>query len=379
MLLRIEVGRQAQFGHADDRIHRRADFVAHIGKKVAARLRQPLGFLPCRLAHALQPPAFHYVEKGQQDDDQRDDAGSDQEHAVRNAAHRVVRRQRDEGQGRLRNIDLGQHVIINRTVNDGAGVDGPLPLEFSPVHAQPVGSAVHVERLAAFTINEQALAVQQRAAELRKARVGAQPRQQFAAIDLVDPHRRADHQLTILRIEANARRPVVGIQPRRRILHMPRRVPAGNQHAVAVDQCQRRVDRLLADAFACGDGLQPILDQLYVETEAVLVGHAEVAIGEKAADRVGLRQFGDVAPPFREEVRDRRGLLFRLQLELGQRVALQPLHRRVVTPENCARVRYEDEQRDDAFLVTREVGETPGFLRFFAHQRPPDTFWKNSG
>ena len=39
----IQPGRQAEFGNADDRVHRRADFMAHVGQKIAACLSQLFG------------------------------------------------------------------------------------------------------------------------------------------------------------------------------------------------------------------------------------------------------------------------------------------------------------------------------------------------
>ena len=66
-LLLARLRRQAQFGHADDGIHRRAYFVAHVGEKVAACLGQSFG-LDLRLnAQLFQPSvitsySIHYTK-----------------------------------------------------------------------------------------------------------------------------------------------------------------------------------------------------------------------------------------------------------------------------------------------------------------------------
>ena len=48
-LLGIQRCAQHQMAHADDRIHRRADFMAHIGQKIRLQLRRALGLGPGNL------------------------------------------------------------------------------------------------------------------------------------------------------------------------------------------------------------------------------------------------------------------------------------------------------------------------------------------
>ena len=58
VLLAVEIGVQQQAGHADHTVHRRADFMAHVGEKIALRTAGLLGRVPGLLQLGLGLFAF---------------------------------------------------------------------------------------------------------------------------------------------------------------------------------------------------------------------------------------------------------------------------------------------------------------------------------
>jgi len=171
---------QTQLRHADDGVHRRAYLVAHVGEKVAACLGQPFG-LELRLnAQFFQTPSFEYVEKSDQNDDQRHDARGDDEQPGGAVIGHLLHGYGNERERCVIDVNTGYGVALP-FVPEGAhqrtfSVVGGLRTNFAPMilYAER-RRRIAVQRHPAFAIDQQAVTPRLRRSELRKARACLDP------------------------------------------------------------------------------------------------------------------------------------------------------------------------------------------------------------
>ena len=331
----IQLGRQTQLGNADDRIHRRTDFVTHVGEKVAARLRQLLGLTACLFAQRIKSATLDHFKKGQQQNDQRHHPGGNDEQAGGFITERTIINDGNEGKRRFGNLHPGQQMragfFLRMQVHEMHCrffilPTGCLGEQFLPGSVVPPQIfLVRFQQQPAMAVDQQSLSGRRRVAKLGKDAAHPNPGNHLPPVNLIVPHRGDDQQALFLwhinnpcPAACQLQRKLDGFQS----FILP---PARNELAILIHQRQRRIKRLITNPFALCDSLKAVLDELDIDAQAIFIAHAQIAIGEKSIDHAGFGQFGNIADPLGKEIGNRRRLLLGLKPELRQTVFLQTM------------------------------------------------------